>query len=1077
MQRSCISDKALWDHLSFMAVSRSAALVVTCLLLASVGPYVHALKPQDLCNWSDGKLPTSVRPLGYDIVLDVEANSTDPFIATGINGSVAIQLNSTSATSCIVIHGLNPPMEYSGISITQDGKTQQVKNVSIDEENRYAILQFPSAIQPAKQAVLKIGFSYPVDVVDLGISRGTFKDANGTSRDMLFTQLEPSGARMVFPSFDEPDMKALFNVTLVIPSGGELVALSNMPEIRNYTREADGKEVHVFDTTPLSPTYTIAVVVGKLKNLTKQCDLGGGKVIPVSNWAVPDSADKLELSLDAACNNLQYFSRLFHHPFDLPKMDQVAVKKYPEDIGAMENWGLITYQAPLLELDPETVSVTDLDAMYRVVAHEVAHQWFGNLVTTDAWNYVWVQEAFASYLQTLGANVADPYSNYFENFPQDNNFLAMILDGADSGTNVAMTIPGPPATALADQRKSFGVETYNKGGAVLRMLRAYMNRDTLKPGSYIMRRSALHQPHATTRQGLARSLLLDHAAEPAASASARRLRPGRKSSQRAAPTAESPADPFIASLVQYIEKYQFSNVDPRDLWGVMSNMTGLPVAKWMNNWTNLKFHPLVSVERDPSDPGQLIISQRNIVEATNTSTQSLPCNASAAAEDLWWVPVAYISQANPTSYRWAVLNRECEIRVTAPPGWVLLNAGRYGFYRTNYSSELWNELAIPAGQGKLDPSDLAGLLIDSAPAFDEVANVTIAAPSAHMEMTKGLAHTVNYQPWFAARASFETLKGLIEFEASANDSIKACPAAMENYMLYLTSTASAAAAVPGFMTSFTRLPALARLNSSEVVNLRRLRPKLVDMRLDAGDADLAQAAAAMVMSHRNASGGVVAALEKAVDPDLFTAVLKGAVLSGDMEAWQTVKEMYEENPEKPGFMVPLYSSRSPAVITQALDYLLDPTAPEDVFMILPSLAAYQSTISPEALNITWQWLLQHKDEIVNRTAAAKEAAKEADDSEPDSELEEGVEGAKLKGDAVLDDTSVVLRPLISIMLRAPSPQLLLGFDEFNQRYNVTELAKTLGVAVEDVGNKSEQLADVCSWLSTWDKDVKMRTRV
>lgn len=932
--------------LSCSPARSSRTLLVLIVLSACVfqRPTNAAGVTTDLCQWTNAYLPKTVKPLGYDLVFEIGSRSPGAFKATTVAGSARIVLQASAATSCIVLQGFLSPMTYSNVRITQNGVTQAVSSVTVNEDLQYAILRFPASIAPDSLSTLEAQFAYPIAGVSTGagILKGTYQDTAGMSWDIVFSQFQPAGARLAFPCFDEPTFKANFNITIVAPATNALVALSNMPKTNQYTRD-DGKVVHVFDKTPLAPTYTIALVVGHLSNISKQCDMGQYGATTVSSWGVPESLNTLSLSVDVACAVLKNLSTLFQHGYDLPKLDQVAVPSFPK-IGAMENWGLITYERNYLELDPTWNSVDDLDAMYVLISHEVTHQWFGNLITVSEWNWLWMQEGVAAYYESVGADVVLPQFHQYQSFPFLNTKDAFKADVGAKVSPLTVT-PNHPLTDPNAQGAMFSPISYNKGAAILRMLRAYLNQGRLQPWNYVMRRRAMEQQypsskslHRHTNNDLKhRSHLVGHTSRRAM----------LQQSNAVPPLMPAVNDSFIASLVQYFQSYSFTSVQPSDLWGTIENVTGYPVGSWMVTWTSKPHYPLISVKRDPNDPQQVIIRQQDIVNATNATLTQVACNASVISPDLWWVPINYLTQFQNDSFQWAVVDHTCEVRVRVPDaGWVLVNAGRYGYYQANYSEELWTDLTKAAGQGLLDPVDLAGLLFDSCPTIAG-APKAFAPITAFLNLTTGLRHTLVPFAWDFSKDPLITLMNYISFAANADSALASCTPQLTAYIVELAATIAPSNYSSTGSTSMT----FTVKANTDPMDLRRVRADVLALRLAAGDSALAQKGAALVKGSSD------------IHPDVELLARLGAALSGDTTAWQALRTLYESDPSIVGLPDALFSGTSPAIIQLALDYLLNTAFDTSS---IPSMISKQGAVSPTAFSQTLTWLDQNMQDLISR---------------------------------------------------------------------------------------------------------------
>lgn len=259
---------------------------------------------------------------------------------------------------------------------------------------------------PKGKCKLELKFTGQLNDKMAGFYRSTYKKPDGTEGILATTQMEANDCRRAFPCFDEPSHKATFGITLIADK--HLTCLSNMDvasesEIKS---EATGttKKVVKFNPTPLMSTYLCAFIIGELDYIETKAFR-----VPVRVYA-PASSDieHGRFSLDLAARTLRYYEEQFGHDFPLPKMDMVAIPDFAA--GAMENWGLITYRVVDLMLDEKASGAATKERVAEVVQHELAHQWFGNLVTMDWWEGLWLNEGFATLMSWLSMCYPDPYN-------------------------------------------------------------------------------------------------------------------------------------------------------------------------------------------------------------------------------------------------------------------------------------------------------------------------------------------------------------------------------------------------------------------------------------------------------------------------------------------------------------------------------------------------------------------------------------------------------------------------------------------------------------------------------------------
>lgn len=294
-------------------------------------------------------------------------------------------------------------------------------------------------------------------------------DHNGMKKELLMTQFESHHAREAFPCIDEPEAKATFDVTLTTEEG--VTVLGNMPVAHQHT-DPEGL-VTTFQTTPRMSTYLLAWVVGELHKKTAHTKRG----VEVSVWATPaQPSNSLDFALDIARRSIDFYEEYFDTNYPLPKSDHVAVPDFSS--GAMENWGLITYREIALLAPPKTTSISSRQYIATVVAHELAHQWFGNLVTMRWWNDLWLNESFANMMEYLTVDALEPSWNMWLEFATNEALSALRRDSIDGVQSVQIEVNHPDEiNTLFDPSI-----VYAKGGRLLYMLRQYVGNESFRAG-------------------------------------------------------------------------------------------------------------------------------------------------------------------------------------------------------------------------------------------------------------------------------------------------------------------------------------------------------------------------------------------------------------------------------------------------------------------------------------------------------------------------------------------------------------------------------------------------------------------
>ena len=416
---------------------------------------------------SSHRLPDSVRPVCYRLSLEPD------LAAFTFAGRAEIEADAAEPTSQVTLNAAELSIA-SASAETPDGAVVEADAIDLDAKAERATLRFPSPI-PAGRVVLRMEFAGVLNDQLCGFYRSKYTDAAGAERSLAATQFEATDARRAFPCWDEPAIKAAFEVTLVAPE--DLQALSNMPVAR-VEPAGDGKKAVAFERTPPMSTYLLAFVVGDMACVEKTAD--DGTLVRV--WATRGKEELGRFALENSAAALAYMNDYFGVPYPLAKMDHIAVPDFAA--GAMENWGAIIYRETALLHDPENSAPQARQRVLEVVAHEMAHMWFGDLVTMEWWDDLWLNESFASWMGDKTVDRLYPEWEMWTQFVSHDANAALGLDGLRNSHPIEASVDDP-----AEIRELFDAISYSKGGSVLRMLEDYVGPETFRNGlrSYLTR--------------------------------------------------------------------------------------------------------------------------------------------------------------------------------------------------------------------------------------------------------------------------------------------------------------------------------------------------------------------------------------------------------------------------------------------------------------------------------------------------------------------------------------------------------------------------------------------------------------
>ena len=400
-------------------------------------------------------LPDTVTPRHYDIAITPDADKL------AFKGTVAIKLTVRAATNQIVLNAADIVIDRAALS----GSTV-TPTIAYDPKVETAAFSFPQALAPGDY-VLTLDYHGQIYQQASGMFALDYDTPQGKKRS-LFTQFENSDARRFVPCWDEPGIKAAFTLTATVPSG--LMAVSNMPVAASDELPGGLKRVR-FAESPKMSAYLLYFGLGDFERLHRMAEgVDVGVIVRRGDTA------KGEYALGVACQILPYYNEYFGVPYPLPKLDLIAAPGQSQVFGAMENWGAIFYFERELLFDPKISTEREKQRIYTVVAHEMAHQWFGDLVTMAWWDDLWLNEGFASWMEN---KVTDHFH------PEWNIWLqtlgtkqgAMQTDARD-GTHAVIT----PINDVFQASGAFDNITYQKGRAVIRMLEAYIGEEAFRAG-------------------------------------------------------------------------------------------------------------------------------------------------------------------------------------------------------------------------------------------------------------------------------------------------------------------------------------------------------------------------------------------------------------------------------------------------------------------------------------------------------------------------------------------------------------------------------------------------------------------
>lgn len=403
------------------------------------------------------RLPAGASPSHYQLRLEPDlANAR-------FSGSVVITVEVTSASETLVLNANELEIAAARIDL-EGGSGAEVRSFELDTANERLTIDGPFAVGTHR---LEIDFTGVLNDQLHGFYLSTFEDADGNEQRLATTQFEATYARAAFPCWDEPDHKAVFEIE--IAAAAEHQAIANTAEVETTPLE-DGRVLHRFAPTVIMSTYLVAFVVGPLE-FSETVDVDG---VPLRIVHVPGKGDLTPFALESGAFALRYFSDYFGLPYPGDKCDLVAIPDFA--FGAMENLGCITFRETLLLIDPESATQPELQRAADVIHHELAHMWFGDLVTMKWWNGLWLNEAFATFMEMRCTDAFRPNWNRWVDFGLSRS-AAFDTDSLASTRPIEFEVHSP-----ADAEGMFDILTYEKGAAVVRMLEQHLGEDRFRAG-------------------------------------------------------------------------------------------------------------------------------------------------------------------------------------------------------------------------------------------------------------------------------------------------------------------------------------------------------------------------------------------------------------------------------------------------------------------------------------------------------------------------------------------------------------------------------------------------------------------
>lgn len=636
-------------------------VVLSVVVIATVSTSASIKEPRVEAIWDNIRLPTSVKPQWYDVKLHIDITEEK------FSGKEDIIIHVTESTGVLLLHVSSSRTKdgYRVMNITNSkihaisepkgekfdvGDEVRIVHTFTNTPNDYYIMKTKTTMEPGYYKIYLEWESLLLRGLD-GIYISTYKEG-GEEKKLLASQMEPLAARKVMPCFDEPAFKAEFKMEITSEDIYPLV-LWNMPELgkKEVSDDAEGWSTRTFEKSKIMSTYLLAFVIADFDCTETLMTAKGVKVRTCGRKSPIGKGDGV-YSNEIGKIIIEKYEEFYGEPFPLPKIDSVAVPDF--SAGAMENWGLILYRETALLWNEDNDSLGNKARVNTVVAHELAHQWFGNLVTMQWWNDLWLNEGFASYVEWIGTVSSEPKWNYLDYRTYSDRSRAFAIDAYSSSRPVSIGVEKP-----SDITAQFDSISYAKGSAILVQAKKFMD--------YGM--------------------------------------------------TDDTKSNFKDAINNYIKKYQFNNTVQDDLYREMEKVYSkkgykqeVNISKVMDTWTLQMNFPVLSVAQYNDDT--VIISQNRFLITGSDPSDDKPSPFGYQ----WYVPVEYSVNNNGSQFKWLLPNSKVLIGgFDFSNDYIFVNRESSGYYVTDYSYSLYGKLlaAIKSDNTILTVSEKQGLLFDT----------------------------------------------------------------------------------------------------------------------------------------------------------------------------------------------------------------------------------------------------------------------------------------------------------------------------------------------------------------------------
>ncbi|NXA39983.1 AMPE aminopeptidase, partial [Eudromia elegans] len=805
-------------------------------------------KDDNTGEWRHFRLPTYIKPVHYDLEVKPEME-LDIY-----TGTVSISIALEKSTSYLWLHLRETKITEMPTLRKSSGEQIALNDCFEYTPQEYIVMKAEAELSPASESepyVLTLKFQGWLNGSLVGFYRTTYTE-NGVTKSIAATDHEPTDARKSFPCFDEPNKKATYTISIIHQQ--EYRALSNMPE--QQTEQLDNGWVRTtFQRSVPMSTYLVCFAVHQFQWIERTS--ASGK--PLRVYVQPLQIHTAEYAANVTKIVFDFFENYFNLSYSLPKLDKIAIPDF--GTGAMENWGLITYRETNLLYDPNESASSNKQRVAAVVTHELVHQWFGNIVTMDWWDDLWLNEGFASYFEFLGVNATEPDWQMLDQVLIDDVLPVMKDDSLLSSHPIVVDVSSP-----AEITSVFDGISYSKGASILRMLQDWLTPDLFQKGCQV-----------------------------------------------------------------YLKENHFRNAKTDDFWAALEKASNKPVKEVMDTWTRQMGYPVLEMGTNS------VFTQKRFLLDPNA-------NASYPPSDLgykWNIPVKW---GVGSSMSYTFYNKSDSAGITIPSSsnsFVKINPDHTGFYRVNYNSQNWADLAnlLVTNHTIFSAADRAGILDD---AFS-LARAGLVNYSIPLDLTKYLTNEADYLPWHRAISAVTYLADMLEDDTNL-------------YLLfkdYFRSLVKPIVNQLGWSDSGSHLE-------------RLLRASVLDFACSMDDTEALNNASVLFEEWiRGQNTTKVLLLYSSLPVNLRLLVYRyGMQNSGNETSWNHMFQKYQETSlaqEKEKLLYGLASVKNITILDRYLKYIYNTSfiKSQDVFTVLRyvSYNSYGKTMAWDWIRLNWEYLV------------------------------------------------------------------------------------------------------------------------